>query len=59
MLMSLKNIASIKGYKLLSKDDIAEVVSKGHKKGRSKSGRRQMKRAEKQRISRESLNEKD
>jgi hypothetical protein len=53
MLMSLKNIASIKGYSLLSKDDIAEVVSKGHKKGRSKTGRRQIKRAEKQRIARE------
>lgn len=33
MLMSLKNIASVKGYKLLSKDDIAEVVSKDKKEG--------------------------
>lgn len=59
MLMSLKNIASVKGYSLLSKDDIAEVVSKGHKKGRSKAGRRQIKRAEKQRVSRDTRSHTD
>lgn len=59
MLMSLKNIASVKGYKLLSKDDIAEVVSKDKKKGRSKVGRRQIKRAENQRVSREVRSERD
>ena len=52
MLMSIRNIANIKGYSLLTKDDVAEVVSKKHNKGRSKTGRRQIKRAEKQRISR-------
>lgn len=59
MLMSLKNIASVKGYKLLSKDDIAEVVSKDKKKGRSKAGRRQIKRAENQRVSRELRSDRD
>lgn len=53
MLMSIKNIASVKGYSQLTKDDVAEVVSKTHKKGRSKAGRRQIKRAENQRVSRE------
>lgn len=50
MLMSLSNIARVKGYGQLSKDDIAEVVSKVGKKGRSKVGRRQIKRAEKQKL---------
>lgn len=55
MLMSIKNIARVKGYSLLTKDDIAEVVSKKHKKGRSKVGRRQIKRAENQRVDKEAL----
>jgi hypothetical protein len=53
MLMSIKNIARTKGYNGLSKDDIAEVVSKIKRGGRSKAGRRQIKRAEKQAVARE------
>lgn len=54
--MSITNIARTKRYSQLSKDDIAEVVSKVHNKGRSKAGRRKIKRAERQRIARELRN---
>lgn len=50
MLMAISNIARVKGYSQLSKDDIAEVVSKSGRKGRSKVGRRQIKRAEKHKL---------
>lgn len=59
MLMSIRNIARTKRYSQLSKDDIAEVVSKVNNKGRSKTGRRKIKRAEKQIISRELRNNMD
>lgn len=53
MLMSIRNIANTKNYSGITKGDVGEVVSKIHKKGRSKAGRRNIKRAEKQRIIRE------
>lgn len=57
MLMSIKNIAATKGFKLITKDDADEVTAKGHNKGHSKKGKRQIKRAEKQRLSRTMLDD--
>lgn len=55
MLMSIKNIASTKGYACITKGDADEVTAKAHNKGRSKIGRRQIKRAEKQRVTRDEI----
>lgn len=57
MLMSIKNIAATKGFKLITKDDADEVTAKSHNKGHSKRGKRQIKRAEKQRLSRTMLDD--
>lgn len=57
MLMSIKNIAATKGFKMITRDDADEVTGKGHNKGHSKKGKRQIKRAEKQRLSRTMLND--
>lgn len=56
MLMSIKNIARTKGYAAISKDDISEVVSKVHGKGRTKAGRRKIKRSEKHKVRNEISN---
>lgn len=56
MLMSIKNIAATKGFKLITRDDADEVTGKAHNKGHSKIGRRQIKRAEKQTVLRNELN---
>lgn len=55
MLMSIKNIAATKGFKLITRDDADEVTAKGHNKGHSKIGRRQIKRAENQKVLRREL----
>lgn len=53
MLMSIKSIARTQGHAAISKDDVGEVVSKSHNKGRSVQGRRKIKRAERQKVARE------
>lgn len=53
MLMSTKSIANVKGYTAISKDDVGEVVSKSHNKGRSKTGRRLVKRSDNNRVRKE------
>lgn len=55
MLMSIKNIAATKGFKMVTRDDADEVTGKAHNKGHSKRGRRQIKRAENQRVQREEI----
>lgn len=55
MLMSIRNIAATKGFKLITKDDADEVTAKAHNKGHSKRGRRQIKRAENQRVQRHEI----
>jgi len=50
MLMSIKSIAATKDYAAISKDDVGEVVSKSHNKGRSVQGRRQIKRSERHKV---------
>jgi hypothetical protein len=55
MLMSIKNIAATKGFKMITRDDADEVTGKAHNKGHSKRGRRQIKRAENQRVAREEI----
>lgn len=55
MLMSIRNIASVKGYFGITKHDADEVTGKGHNKGHSKAGRRQIKRAEKHNVIRNEL----
>jgi hypothetical protein len=53
MLMSLKSIAGVKMHAGVTKDDVAEVVSKSHNKGRSVKGRRSVKRAERHQVRKE------
>lgn len=53
MLMSIKSIARTQGHAAISKDDAGEVVSKTHNKGRSITGRRKIKRAERQKVAKE------
>lgn len=55
MLMSIRNIAKVTTHNGVTKGDVSEVVSKGHNKGRSKVGRRSVKRAEKQRMIRDEI----
>lgn len=50
MLMSIANIAATTGHNGITKDDAGEVTSRVHKKGRSKIGRRQIKRSERQKL---------
>ena len=50
MLMSIRSIQNTKNYCHIGKDDAAEVWSKTKKGGRSKTGRRSIKRAERNNV---------
>lgn len=50
MLMSIRNMADVKNYRQICKDELGDLTSKIHGKGRSVTSRRRIKRAEKQNV---------
>lgn len=55
MLMSISNIASTTGHNGICRDDNGEVTARKHQGGRSKAGRRQIKRVERRQVRKEIL----
>lgn len=53
MLMSIRSIQNIKHYSQIGKDDPAELWSKTKRGGRPKSGRRSIKRSERNLVRKE------
>lgn len=59
MLMSIRSIQKVKQYTHIAKDDPAELWSKTKNGGRPKSGRRSIKRAERNIVRKEIKMERD
>lgn len=59
MLMSIRNMAEVKNYRQICKDELGDLTSKVHGKGRSVVSRRRVKRAEKQNVRKDIRNSND